>query len=134
MLELARAGSPPGNVSFQYGRAERLPLPDGCVDLVVSSLSAHHWSDLAASVMEITRVLREGGTGRIYDVRFATWTGEELAELAWRLGLPPDSLRRSVLPGMGRVTPYALIEITRPGEFSAHTQPALRLEREPRDT
>jgi SAM-dependent methyltransferase len=34
------------------GRAEALPLPDASVDLLVSTLSAHHWDDPVAAFRE----------------------------------------------------------------------------------
>src|SRR5262245_2379538 len=34
----------------QVGDATRLPFPDASYDLIVSSLSAHHWDDPAAAV------------------------------------------------------------------------------------
>lgn len=46
-----------------------LPHRDGSVDLVVSSLSLHHWADVPAGLREIQRVLRRGGQAWIYDVR-----------------------------------------------------------------
>lgn len=45
-----------------------MPLPDGAFDLVVSSLSAHHWPDADAGFREIRRVLRPGGRALAYDL------------------------------------------------------------------
>jgi ubiquinone/menaquinone biosynthesis C-methylase UbiE len=47
--------------TIQRGLAESLPLPDASIDLAVSTMSFHHWSDQAAGVREIARVLRPGG-------------------------------------------------------------------------
>lgn len=58
-------------VTVHTGDVARLPLPDDSVDLVVSSLSSHHWADPAAAVPELARVLRPGGRAYIYDVRSA---------------------------------------------------------------
>jgi ubiquinone/menaquinone biosynthesis C-methylase UbiE len=55
----------------EVGDAAALPLEDRSVDLVVSSLSLHHWADPAAAVPELARVLRPGGAVYIYDVRSA---------------------------------------------------------------
>jgi SAM-dependent methyltransferase len=55
--------------AVHIGDAARLPLADRSVDLVVSSLSAHHWADRAAAVPELARVLRPGGQAYIYDFR-----------------------------------------------------------------
>lgn len=54
------ADSCPG-VSVHQGTAERIPLPDECVDAVVVA-SAWHWADPAAAIPEIARVLRPSGT------------------------------------------------------------------------
>ncbi|HSK51213.1 MAG TPA: methyltransferase domain-containing protein, partial [Clostridia bacterium] len=102
----------PRNVTFLAGSAEDLPLEDRSVDLVVSALSAHHREDLAAAVVEIRRVPRARGTARIYDVRFATYTGEELADVRDRLRLSPSELVRTVLQRRRFLAPYALIEVT----------------------
>lgn len=51
------------------GDVARLPLADRCVDLVVSTLSSHHWAEPAAAVPEMARVLRPGGRAYIYDLR-----------------------------------------------------------------
>ena len=45
----------------QVGDVTNLPFPDGSFDLVVSSLSLHHWDEPEAAVPELARVLRPGG-------------------------------------------------------------------------
>jgi ubiquinone/menaquinone biosynthesis C-methylase UbiE len=57
--------------TVHVGDVARLPFADHCVDLVVSSLSLHHWADPAAAVPELARVLRPGGRAFIYDIRRA---------------------------------------------------------------
>ena len=51
------------------GDVVTLPFADGSVDLVVSTLSLHHWDDPAAGLDEIVRVLAPGGQAWIYDFR-----------------------------------------------------------------
>lgn len=46
---------------FAAGDAERLPLADGCLDLVFSSLAMQWCGDFAAVLAEARRVLRPGG-------------------------------------------------------------------------
>jgi ubiquinone/menaquinone biosynthesis C-methylase UbiE len=70
------------------GNATALPFPDGSFDLVVSSLSLHHWDDPESAAPELARVLRPGGRVYIYDFPFAPF-----ARLA------DGARRRSVLNG-----------------------------------
>lgn len=58
-------------VRFVVADAAQLPMPDSSVDLVVSSLSLHHWADPAAILAELHRVVRPGGSVILYDVRFS---------------------------------------------------------------
>lgn len=111
MLKIAAGAPSPGNVSFRAGAAEAIPVDDGSVTLLVSALSAHHWTDLKAAIAEIRRVLAPGGVARIHDVRFATYTDEELRAAADALRLPRATVTRSVPTGQGLVAVCALIEI-----------------------
>ena len=48
--------------------AERLgDLPSGSVDLAFSAFSIHHFNDRQASLAEIRRILREGGSFYVWD-------------------------------------------------------------------
>lgn len=55
-------------VRFQVGDVGALPFPDRQFDLVVSTLSLHHWPDPALGLAQIYRVLKPGGQARIYDL------------------------------------------------------------------
>jgi len=68
--EAARLGP---DVAFQVAGAEGLPFPDRSMDLVVSSLSFHHWADQSQGLREIQRVLRPGGAFALADHMF--WPG-----------------------------------------------------------
>jgi SAM-dependent methyltransferase len=59
MLARARARVPSGE--FLLGDMRQLPLPDNCVDLVVSGLALSHVPTLAPVMAEFARVLRPGG-------------------------------------------------------------------------
>jgi len=61
------------NETFHVARAEELPLPDRSMDLVLSSLSFHHWTDQCQGLREIQRVLRPGGLFALADHTF--WLG-----------------------------------------------------------
>jgi SAM-dependent methyltransferase len=55
--------------SFVVGDVATLAFPDGSFDLVVSTLSMHHWADPTAGLAEIGRVLRPGARALIWDLR-----------------------------------------------------------------
>lgn len=77
MVEAARAAIEPGQqVIAEVGDVAALPYRDGSVDLIISTLSQHHWPDLAAAVRELTRVLAPGGRIWIYDLRRALRTAQ----------------------------------------------------------
>lgn len=64
-------------VAFKKGDVAQIPFPDGSLDLVVSTLSLHHWSDPVGALDEIARVLRRpepaegraGGSFLVVDLR-----------------------------------------------------------------
>ena len=56
-------------VIFMPGDAAKIPFPDRSLDLVVSTLSLHHWHDPVIVLNEIARVLRPGGGYMIFDLR-----------------------------------------------------------------
>jgi ubiquinone/menaquinone biosynthesis C-methylase UbiE len=67
-----RATPGAGPISFQIADVADLPFDDQSVDLVVSTISMHHWADPAAGLREIVRVLRPGARAWIYDFRSMT--------------------------------------------------------------
>jgi SAM-dependent methyltransferase len=75
MIERARANADRrGNrheprPSFLVGDVASLAFPDGSFDLVVSTLSMHHWDDPSAGLAEIGRVLRPGARALVWDLR-----------------------------------------------------------------
>lgn len=81
--------------SFVVGDAASLPFPDGTFDLVVSTLSMHHWADPAAALIEIGRVLRPDGRALIWDFRPGV--------VPFHAHLP-DPLERAQRPPLGVVS------------------------------
>jgi SAM-dependent methyltransferase len=75
MIQRARANADrPGNgdqrrPALLVGDVAALAFPDGSFDLVVSTLSMHHWADPTAGLAEIGRVLRPGARTLIWDFR-----------------------------------------------------------------
>ena len=62
----------PGRGVDVIADAEDLPYPDGSFDVVVSTISMHHWYELEQPLRDLYRVLRPGGRLWIYDFRFVT--------------------------------------------------------------
>jgi len=75
MIERARANAERSEnergarPSFIEGDVASMEFPDGSFDLVVSTLSLHHWAGPAAGLAEIARVLRPAGRVLIWDLR-----------------------------------------------------------------
>jgi ubiquinone/menaquinone biosynthesis C-methylase UbiE len=67
--EYARRAGLGERVSFRQGDVKQIPFPDATLDLVVSTLSLHHWGDPVAVLNEVARVLRPGGSFLIFDLR-----------------------------------------------------------------
>jgi ubiquinone/menaquinone biosynthesis C-methylase UbiE len=109
----ARRAGVADRVSFRRGDARQIPFPDASLDLVVSTLSLHHWSDPVAVLDEIARVLRPSGSFLIFDLR------RDMAAPCWLLlwfatrVIVPASLRRVNEPLSSRNAAYTPQEAAR---------------------
>jgi len=74
MIRLARAHAKreqlEERVQFATGNVAHLPYPDNSFDIIVSTISMHHWYELEQPLRDLYRVLRPGGRLWIYDFRF----------------------------------------------------------------
>jgi SAM-dependent methyltransferase len=100
MIERAkRHESEGGRLRFIVGDVADLPFEAETFDVVVSTLSLHHWAEPAASLAEIRRVLRPGGFALLYDFQLITLESTALADVSRTAGLRLGDLRREPLGG-----------------------------------
>jgi SAM-dependent methyltransferase len=68
MIRVAQSSVPEGApVYFAHGFAEQLPFPAASFDLVLTTMSFHHWADQAKALREVRRVLVPGGVFALAD-------------------------------------------------------------------
>jgi ubiquinone/menaquinone biosynthesis C-methylase UbiE len=60
------------SVKFTVADLADLPLPDNSVDMIVSTVSLHHWTHVSAVIASLNRVLRPKGRIWIYDFRWVS--------------------------------------------------------------
>jgi ubiquinone/menaquinone biosynthesis C-methylase UbiE len=75
----ARLAGVAHQTDFRTADAALLPFPDASLDLVVSTLSLHHWDDAVPIFNEVARVLRPGGAFLLFDLR------RDLGPIPWLL-------------------------------------------------
>ncbi len=70
------------NVTWKRADLERLPLPDGSVDVALLSQALHHAADPARALAEATRIVRPGGRVLVLDLRThdETWVRERFGD------------------------------------------------------
>jgi ubiquinone/menaquinone biosynthesis C-methylase UbiE len=96
--EPAREAGSAVRVVGVVGSSERIPFPDAHFDLVVSTLSLHHWDEPTLAFCEIDRALKPGGRLLIVDMR------RDVALLPWLFVnfiqriIPFEALRRAGEP------------------------------------
>ena len=73
MVSVARRLTP--SASFHVGTAESIPIDSASIDLVVTSISLHHWADPLRGLREVGRVLRAGGKLCLADITLPRWLG-----------------------------------------------------------
>lgn len=104
--ELARKNEL-ANLAYKLGDIERVPLPDGSVDLAILSQALHHAQHPQRAVEEAFRILRPNGQILVLDL--AEHTFERARELYADLWL---GFKESALHGFLRKAGFAQVEVT----------------------
>ncbi len=80
------------NITWKRGELEKVPLPDGSVDIAIASQALHHANEPARALAEAWRILRPGGRLLVLDLRQhdEAWVQDTLGD-QW-LGFTPDGL------------------------------------------
>jgi SAM-dependent methyltransferase len=99
LLWAGRHATTDGRLRFMVADAADLPFDDASVDLVVSTLSLHHWAEPSEAFAEIARILRPGGAALIYDLGLIAATPSEMAAIAAGAGLQASDVVRERVHG-----------------------------------
>jgi arsenite methyltransferase len=108
MIERARANANAGgytNVEFFQSTIDRIPLPDGSVDCVISNCVLNLAPDKPAVFREIARVLKPGGRVAVSDIALK----QEL----------PEAIAQSIAAYVGCIAGALLIDDYRSGLLAA---------------
>lgn len=109
-------------ISLEEGRAEELPFPDGSFDALTFTYLLRYVADPAATLAELVRVVRPGGSVAMLEFHVP---GNRAARAAWelyvRLGLPAAG--RLVSPGWAEVGRFLGPSIR--GFYGHHSLPEL---------
>jgi len=114
--ENARSGDY-GNVRFEQGEVEHLPIGDDSVDVVISNRVINHCLDKLAAFREILRVLRPGGRMHIADlVTVGKFSREVFDDRVWGAWLTAASGRQEYLEAI-RKAGFRNISVSSQGLF-----------------
>jgi ArsR family transcriptional regulator len=95
------------NLSYKLGDIERVPLPEGSVDLAILSQALHHAQRPEVAVAEAFRILRPGGQVLVLDLNEHTFAkARELYADVW-LGF-----KESALHGFLKKAGFGQVEVT----------------------
>jgi SAM-dependent methyltransferase len=124
MIERARANADRAvdgeerRPSFLVGDVASMSFPDGAFDLVVSTMSMHHWADPAAGLAEMARVLRPGAKALVWDFRpgFVPFHGDLPDPVEHTRGTPLRVVSATPWRWPWRLSLTQRIELARAGE------------------
>jgi arsenite methyltransferase len=133
MVKLARRNARDAgatNVEFRYGEIEDMPLPDGSVDLVISSCVINLSPDKDAVFGQAYRVLRPGGRMVVSDIVLDGELPQPIREslVAWA-GCVAGALEESNYLGKIRAAGFTDVEVLSREPVKISEAPAWKLAR-----
>ena len=90
MISVARRLAP--SVSFHIASAESIPVDDASIDLALSAISFHHWSNQLQGLQELARTLRPGACLCLADITMPRW----VSKLVHSKAQSPAAIRRLI--------------------------------------
>jgi len=129
MIRVARSTAPPrAPVEFLQASAENLPFAPASFDLVLTTMSFHHWADQPAALREVRRVLTPDGLFALTDAFPVGWLRFVFARSGHgRFNRPPQLLamlreaglpmeRHLPVPRFGGTVQVVLARVATPAE------------------
>ncbi len=140
MIETAvknRERASAGNITFVLGDVQNLPFENEYFDVVVSSLSLHHWENAGKAFDEIQRVLKPGGSLLLVDVRRDCYWWFFCGLALMQIFFTPEDIRRTngaigsvyagytpdEITGLLKAVPFRNVKVkSNPGWMTARAQ------------
>ena len=111
------------NVEFRLGEIEHLPVPDACVDVVLSNCVINLSPDKAQVWREVFRVLKPGGKVSVSDLALLKMLPDTVREMAAALvGCVSGAVLVSETRGMLEEAGFSSIELTPKPDYVRNMQ------------
>ncbi len=106
MINISRLRSKRLNIDFAVGSSRDIPFKRK-FDLIVSSLSFHHWKEKEKSLRYLKSLLNDGGTIRIYEFE------KSYVERRWFRGVSSHSISEKEITNYAKKSGLRVVELKR---------------------